>query len=135
MSVLLDTDICSAHLNANRTVERRLRANRGQLYASAITQGELLTWVLRRKSPPRKLEAVESFLSELVILPVDHLVARKFGEVRARLLDAGRPTPNLDLLIACTALVHGLTVVTHNTKDFAHIPGLALEDWLVEPIP
>ena len=39
--------------------------------------------------------------------------------------------PGLDLFIASTALVHGLTLVTHNTKDFAHVPGLTLEDWLV----
>ena len=58
-------------------------------------------------------------------------VARKFGEVRAGLLDAGQPVPELDLLIASTALVHNLTVVTHNTQDHADIPGLNLEDWLV----
>ena len=43
----------------------------------------------------------------------------------------GMPTVHLDLFIASTALVHGLTLVTHNTKDFAHVPGLTLEDWLV----
>ena len=58
-------------------------------------------------------------------------VARKFGEVRAGLLDAGQSVPELDLLIASTALVHNLTVVTHNTQDYANIPGLNLEDWLV----
>ena len=36
---------------------------------------------------------------------------------------------DLDLAIAAIALVHGLTVVTHNTKDFSRVPALALEDW------
>jgi tRNA(fMet)-specific endonuclease VapC len=34
-------------------------------------------------------------------------------------------------MIASTALVHGLTLVTHNTQDYAHIPGLTVVDWLV----
>ena len=37
---------------------------------------------------------------------------------------------NMDLLIGATALVYDLTVVTHNTGHFQHIPGLRLEDWL-----
>jgi tRNA(fMet)-specific endonuclease VapC len=35
----------------------------------------------------------------------------------------------LDLRIAATALVHTLTLVTRNTKDFARVPGLRLADW------
>ncbi len=34
------------------------------------------------------------------------------------------------LMTSATALVHGLTVVTHNTQHFTRIPELALEDWL-----
>jgi len=37
----------------------------------------------------------------------------------------------LDLLIAATALVHDLTLVTHNTQDFMNVPGLGLADWTV----
>jgi predicted nucleic acid-binding protein len=37
-----------------------------------------------------------------------------------------------DLMIASVALVHDLTLVTHNTKDFRHIPGLRLEDWIAD---
>lgn len=44
--------------------------------------------------------------------------------------DVGRPAPGLDLFIASTALVHGLTLVMHNTRDFADIPGLDVVDWL-----
>jgi tRNA(fMet)-specific endonuclease VapC len=36
-----------------------------------------------------------------------------------------------DMLNAATALVHGLTLVTHNTADYANVPGLTLEDWLL----
>jgi predicted nucleic acid-binding protein len=38
--------------------------------------------------------------------------------------------PEMDLLIAATALFHGLTLVTHNVQDFAAVPGLAVQDWL-----
>jgi tRNA(fMet)-specific endonuclease VapC len=33
------------------------------------------------------------------------------------------------MLIAAIALANGLTVVTHNTREFSRVPGLALEDW------
>ena len=38
--------------------------------------------------------------------------------------------PSLLPLIASVALVHNLTMVTHNTKDYQNIPGLRLDDWL-----
>ena len=50
--------------------------------------------------------------------------------MQAALLDAGRPAPGMDLMIAATALVHDLTLVTDNTRDFASIPGLRTVDWL-----
>jgi tRNA(fMet)-specific endonuclease VapC len=61
---------------------------------------------------------------------VDAPVAEKFGEIRAHEIASGRLTPDLDLLIASTALVHGLTLVTHNVQDFANVPGLQVVDWL-----
>ncbi len=69
-------------------------------------------------------------LAELTVLPVDLTVAEKFGEARAALLDAGARCPEMDLLIAAVALVHDLTLVTHNTADFRNIPNLRLDDWL-----
>jgi tRNA(fMet)-specific endonuclease VapC len=36
----------------------------------------------------------------------------------------------MDLMIASVALTHNLTLVTHNTADYQHIPGLQLDDWL-----
>jgi len=77
------------------------------------------------------LQGIEDLLKDATLLEAGDDIARRFGEVRAALLDAGRPTPELDLWIASTALVHGLRVVTHNVQDFAHIPGLTVEDWLI----
>jgi predicted nucleic acid-binding protein len=49
--------------------------------------------------------------------------------VHATLLNSGHPVDAVDMQIAATALVHNLTLVTHNTKDFQHIPSLRLDDW------
>jgi tRNA(fMet)-specific endonuclease VapC len=100
------------------------------LIDSAITVGELFTWALRAKASPKRLQTLLDLLSDVTVLDVTLDVGRKFGEVRAGLLDAGLTTPEIDLFIAATALVHDLTLVTHNVQDFAHIPGLTIQDWL-----
>ena len=68
-------------------------------------------------------------LSGLHQLPLDEPVARRFGDVSAALRAAGTPLPTPDLLIAATALEHGLTVVTANRRDFDPVPGLTVADW------
>lgn len=47
-----------------------------------------------------------------------------------RLVRQGISVPALDLMIGSVALVHDLTLATHNTADFQNIPGIRLEDWL-----
>jgi tRNA(fMet)-specific endonuclease VapC len=131
MSYLLDTDICSAHLKQQGAVTNRFLQYAGRLHISVVSIGELLTWALRANAPQKRRQGVEDLLKDLVVVDTTIDVARKFGELRAALLDSGRPTPEMDLLIAASALVHGLTLVTHNVKDFAQIPGLSIEDWLV----
>lgn len=130
MSFLLDTDTCSAHFKGSQRVTSKLLQHSGQLKVSAITLGELATWASRAKASPRRWQMVVGLLNDVTVLDVTPEVARKFGEVRAALLDAGKPAPSMDLLIAATALEHGLTLVTHNRRDFANIPGLAVADWI-----
>lgn len=130
MSFLLDTDICSAHLKGNRGVNNRFLQYTGGLHISAIALGELYTWVLRAKAPPSRFHGLEELLAEVTTLDVTPAVAKKFGELRASLLDQGLTPPDLDLFIAATALVHDLTLVTHNTQDYKNVPGLRLADWV-----
>lgn len=130
MSFLLDTDTCSAYLKGDRAVANRFLQYTGGLHLSTITLGELYTWVLRANAPPKRLQALTDMLTDVTVVDVTPDVARKFGEVRAELLDKGLPPPDMDLVNAATALVHDLTLVTHNTKDYANVPGLRLADWL-----
>jgi tRNA(fMet)-specific endonuclease VapC len=130
VSFLLDTDICSAYLKGNHQVGSRFIQYGGRLHVSAVTAGELFAWVLRAKASPARLTGLRNLLRDVVCLDMNQSVARKFGEVRAFQLDQGVRAPDMDLVIASTALVQGLTLVTHNVPDFAHIPGLHILDWL-----
>ncbi len=51
--------------------------------------------------------------------------------MQAALADQGVTIDTPDMLIAATASVHGLTLVTHNIRDFAKVSGLTIVDWLV----
>lgn len=61
----------------------------------------------------------ERFLSDhCEILPVTPEIARRSGELRGRLMSKGSARSQADMLIAATAQVHQLTLVTRNVRDF-----------------
>lgn len=96
-----------------------------------IVLGELYTWAYRRPNPRPLLGLIENdLLSEMHVLTFDKLCSERFGIERANLLRRGITVGIADVMIAAVALVHDLTVVTHNTADFRNIPDLRLEDWL-----
>jgi tRNA(fMet)-specific endonuclease VapC len=130
LSFLLDSDICSAYLKNNPRVGNRVLQYGGRLCVSVITTGELYTWALRAKASPKRMTKVIDFIGLVTILQVDHAVAHRFGLIHAAMLDASLRRPAKEPMNAATALVHGLTMVTHNTRDYADVPALSLADWL-----
>ncbi|MBI3269060.1 MAG: type II toxin-antitoxin system VapC family toxin [Planctomycetes bacterium] len=131
MSFLLDTDTCSAHLKRPSGLLHRFIQHSGRLAISTVTEGELYVWAFRRDDPTPLLRRIsEDLLPDLSVLPFDSACAKMFGRVRADLLRRGKPGNCLDLMIAAAALAHDLTLVTHNTDDYNHVPGLRLEDWV-----
>lgn len=130
MSFLLDTNVCSAYIKGNQPVFSRFVQYGGRLSISVITAGELTTWIHRKSLSPAIMVSVQTFLDEMPCLDVTRDVGTRYGELRAMQLDIGVETSTADLLIACTALVHDLTVVTHNVRDFSDIPNLRVVDWL-----
>lgn len=131
MSFLLDTDTCSAHLKRPSGLMHRFVQHSGGLYIPTIVLAELYTWAHHRKNPTPVIQRIENdLLCDVTVLEFDSDCAKEFGRVRGQLLQQGISVSRVDLLIAAVALVHNLTLVTHNTADYHNIPGLRLDDWL-----
>ena len=132
MSFLLDTDTCSTHLKRPARLIHRFVQHSGHLHIPTIVLGELYVWAFQRKNPTPVIQAIENdLLSSVVVLDFDSDCAKQFGQLRGHLLQRGIATSRMDLMIAAVALNHNLTLVTHNTADYQHIPGLRLDDWLI----
>lgn len=123
MSYLVDTNILSE-------IRKGRRCNPGvaswfaevpssDIFLSALTVGEIRKGIESvRRRDEATAEALESWLLELIaahsdrILPIDETIAERWGR-----LNVPNPLPVLDSLLAATASIHGLTVVTRNLKD------------------
>lgn len=130
MNFLLDTDICSAHMRRPAKLAHQFIQYTGQIAISTVTLAELYAGAYMHSQTTRLLALIADLLQEVQVIDFDTTCAEKFGEVRGTLLQQGISVPTTDLMIASAALVHNLTLVTHNTADFQHIPGLRLDDWL-----
>ncbi len=131
MSYLLDTNICAAHFRRPAGLAHRFMQYGGRLFVSTIVLGELYSGAYHVINPDPLLQKIVDLLDDVQVLPFDQGCAVQFGKIRGGLLREGISVPTADLMIASTAMIHDLTLVTHNTADFQSVPGLRLEDWLV----
>lgn len=105
------------------------------LFVSCITLGEL-RFGLERREPGRRTSELrvwlEYELAELFrgrTLDVNTDVTDQWGRLRAQQARLGRTRPEIDALIAATAIVHDLTVVTRNVRDFRRIGLDIINPW------
>lgn len=120
---LIDTDILSALRKRARDprIARWMSAQRTtDLYVSVVTVGEIERGITAQLDRDRVFaERLGTWLDDVLrvyddrILPIDLPVARRWGR-----LSQGLGHSSADLLIAATALEHGLTVVTRNVRHF-----------------
>ncbi len=131
MTYLLDTNACIDYLNKrNSAIAIRLaKLSTEEVVLCAVVKAELFYGVARCKNPDVARLKLADFLSGFVSLPFDDAAAEKAGALRAKLAANGKPIGPHDVQIAAIALSHGLTVVTHNTREFARVAGLKWEDW------
>ena len=85
----------------------------------------------RRRGSPTLTARVEQLLEAMAILPFDAPADEHYADIRADLERAGTPIGSHDLLIAAHARSLGLTLVTHNVREFSRVPGLSVADWQV----
>lgn len=110
-------------------VERRKGIDPAQVFTSVIYLGEIMRGAYMLKLPDRAplvlgwLTELRSALEQRVLL-VDAQVAARCGQLGAR----GKVEP-VDALIGCTALCHGLSVVTRNSRHFDGLGVQVINPW------
>jgi predicted nucleic acid-binding protein len=93
---------------------------------SVITVGELYEGAYRGPRIRGRLAELRQFVHRFPVLPVTESIIEVFAEHRAQLRAQGTMIADLDLMIASTALYHGLILVTRNLRHFDHVPGLRI---------
>ena len=131
---LLDTNVLSETRKTRpnpAVLDFLVKADDRTLFISALTLGELRKGVeLKRQSDESAAERLDEWVSEMElnfrdrILTIDSPIARLWGK-----LSAQKPNPVIDTLIAATALVHDLALVTRNVRDVAWTSVKVINPW------
>lgn len=127
MRFLLDTNVLRElwHERGSPRVRAAIAAiDQNDLFLSVITLGEAARGIAELPAGAKR-SRLTRYLTELEkdyesrVLPVTAAIAHRWGELTAASRGKGKALPAADGLIAATALVHGLAVMTRNGKDFA----------------
>jgi len=128
MALLLDSDVLIELERGAKAAALDRFLGDDDRTISVITVSELLHGVLRASGPirTRRRAFVEHLLAGLEAIPITEPVARIHAEIWADLAQRGAVIGAHDLWIAATAIAHGLTLATGNTREFERIQGLRL---------
>lgn len=129
--ILLDTNICIYIINAKpaAVLERFRQYRLGDIGLCSVVAAELAFGVAKSGST-RNRQALEMFLAPMAILPFDAAAIWAYGDLCADLERRGTPIGSLDTMIAAHALSLQALLVTNNTREFAKVPGLQLDNWV-----
>jgi len=125
----LDTNIAVAYLNGNKVVAAQLKDYLPEVAISSLVLAELLYGARASARAAENIERLRQFLQIVSIADFDQAGAEAYSQMRLSLKHKGRPTGEIDTLIAAIAVANNAILVTHNTKHFENIDGLSLEDW------
>jgi tRNA(fMet)-specific endonuclease VapC len=133
MPFLLDTSTCSRHLKSrdDTPILSRMVQYSGQLYVSRLTAAELYAFAFRDSA--KRVEQFDQFFNDVKVVEFTDQCAREYGKLHAFLAEHGIRIGAIDLMLAATAVVNELVLVTHD-QDFDRlngvVQGLRLDDWL-----
>lgn len=134
MIYLLDTHILIYLIkNQPPTIAQKVNSlpADAQLCMSFITWAELLKGAERSSRKAETLRRLDQLAQQVhVMYPEGSAICKHYAEQFTQLKDAGTPIVGNDLWIACHALAEQAVLVTHNTKEFLMVKGLAVEDWV-----
>ena len=125
MKFLVDANVLSEPTKPtpDQRVVTWLRAHEAEIAVDPVILGELRFGILLLPKGKKRTALEQWFdagVGRLHCVPWDADMGLKWAELLARLRKAGKSMPIKDSLIATTAIVHGLAIVTRNRADFAH---------------
>ncbi len=131
MRYLIDSNVFIFALkDASRAVAKRLAATPFEdIAVCSVVEAELYHGAQKYGEPQRRRQLLDRFLAPYVSLPFDSACVPHYASIRYHLEQRGEIIGGNDLMIAAIAVAHGLTLVTHNSAEFARVPGLQWEDW------
>ena len=132
MKYVLDTNVVARLLdNDDRVATRFAKVATDSVGMPLVVLAELLFGVEKSSRREQNRARLQRFAAGVHVLPFDAALAARYAVVRAAVERKGRSKTDFDLVIACTALEHGATLITHDAalKD-GTIENLAVEDWL-----
>ena len=127
---LLDTSICVFLFRNKFGIEERLeKIGKSQCYISEVTIAELTYGAYKSNRVIENLHLIDQFVSEVQIVSFAEAI-NFYAQEKNRLRALGTPIEDFDLLIAASAVSHGLVLVTDNLKHFQNIADLKVENWV-----
>ena len=118
MSFLLDTNVISEFSRPRPNADALVWASTATAIALSVISVDEILFGLTWRPNARVLAWMEGFFQRHEILPVSTMIAHRSGELRGQFAARGIVRSQADMLIAATAQVHQLTLVTRNTRDF-----------------
>jgi tRNA(fMet)-specific endonuclease VapC len=107
-------------------VARLTAREREGLAISVVTLAELYEGIESTTDPDAARPVLLDFLKVVTVIPFSEKAAARFGTEAAKLRRLGQPLPDFDLVIAATAIQHGLTLLTED-HHFERIPSLVIQ--------
>jgi tRNA(fMet)-specific endonuclease VapC len=127
MRYLVDTDwLIDALVGIPEAVATLEQLTPDGLGISIVSVGEIYEGAYGSSDPEAKLARYRAFLAPFPVLSPTDPIMERFARMRAALRRQGELIPDLDLLIAATAMEHDLTLLTRNCRHFERVPGLKL---------
>jgi tRNA(fMet)-specific endonuclease VapC len=124
---LLDTNVIIELFKGNKAIAFNINKLK-QFYISSIVLGELYIGINRVANKTKHLNKLNDFLELCIVINIDSITAKIYGETVAALYLKGNPIPTNDIWIAATALQHQLTLITGD-NHFKQIDKLKMKAW------
>ena len=127
----LDTDIIIDFIRGDKIIVNKIKniLDSSINFITTITLCELFLGAYLSKNPEEEIKKIDILLENTVLATLDKKSSKTFGIKNKELVDTGKVTKVLDLMIASICISNNLTLVTRNKKHFENILGLKYEIW------